>query len=99
MSSDGDIVTKSVTQERWNKTRDKIRWIAKQGGIIELFTPTEFEGVSTEVTSDEFGKIHFQTLESFVGFIVYVAQTHSSLVPYLKSIYLTMNSMEKRSGC
>ena len=33
VSSDGDVVTKSVTQERLDKLKEKLRWIAKQGGI------------------------------------------------------------------
>jgi hypothetical protein len=30
--------------------------------------------------------------ERFVGFVVYVSMTYTSLVPYLKGIYLTLNS-------
>ena len=96
VSSDKDMVTKSSTQEQWNKTKEKLRWIAKQGGITDEFTPSEFEGIQGKVKSADPGKIHFKTTESFVGFIVYVAQTYSSFVPYLKGIYLTLNSW--RSG-
>ena len=74
----------------------EIRWIAKQGGITDKFTPSEFEGIPGRVRSVDPSKIHFKTTESFVGFIVYVAQTYSSFVPYLKGIYLTLNSW--RSG-
>ena len=38
------------------------------------------------------GKIEFDTTERFVGFLVYVSQTYTSFVPYLKGIYLTLNS-------
>ena len=38
------------------------------------------------------GMIPFKTLERIVGFLVYVAQTYTSMVPYLKGIYLILNS-------
>ena len=41
------------------------------------------------------GKIHYKTTEQLVGFIVYVAQTYTNLFPYLKGIYLTLNSWRK----
>ena len=90
VSSDGDVVTKNMTQERWDKTKEKLLWIAKQGGITDGFTPFEFEfeGIQGNVASTDPVKIQFKTSESIVGFIVYVAQTYSSFVPYLKGIYL-----------
>ena len=36
--------------------------------------------------------IHFKTTERFVGFLVYVAGTYTMFTPYLKGIYLTLNS-------
>ena len=41
------------------------------------------------------GHIHFKTAESIVGFLVYVAMTYSSLMPYLKGLYLSLNSWRK----
>ena len=92
VSSNGDIIAKSVMQERWDKTKEKLRWIAKQRGITDEFTPFEFKGIQGNITSADPEKIHFKTTESFVGFIVYVAQMYSSFLPYLKGIYLTLNS-------
>ena len=43
-----DLVTKSVTQESWDKTREKLRWISKQGGVKDDFTPFEFSGTISE---------------------------------------------------
>ena len=50
----------------------------------------------SEFDSDSNEKIHFKTTEKLVGFIVYVCQTYKHLKPYLKGIYLTLNSW--RSG-
>ena len=38
------------------------------------------------------GMIPFKTLERVIGFLVYVAQTYTSMVQYFKGIYLTLNS-------
>ena len=92
VSTKGGIVTKSVTQERWEKTKNKIRWIAKQGGIRDSFTPESFEDIDVRFESKVKGLIHYKTTERLIGFIVYVAQTYTGLVPYLKGIYLTLNS-------
>ena len=43
------------------------------------------------------GEIPFKQLERIVGFLVYVSQTYTCMVPYLKGIYLTLNSW--RNGC
>ena len=45
-----------------------------------------------EVKEPPSGHIHFKTTELISGFIVYVAQTHPALMPYMKGIYLTLNS-------
>ena len=41
------------------------------------------------------GYTHYKTVESIVGFLVYVAMTYSSLMPYLKGLYLSLNSWRK----
>ena len=43
------------------------------------------------------GQIPFKQLERIVGFLVYVSQTYTCMVPYLKGIYLTLNSWQH--GC
>lgn len=91
-SESGKPVTKLVTQERWEKVRDKIRWIGKQIGVTDEFTPSLFKSIQVEYTSGSTDLIHFKTTERLVGFIVYVCQTYTALIPYLKGIYLTLNS-------
>jgi hypothetical protein len=90
--SDGDVVTKGVTQERWEKLQYKIRWIANQIGLRDKYTQDEFGRVSQGEDITPEGKIHFKTTEQFVGFIVYVSMTYTSVIPYLKGTYLTLNS-------
>jgi len=92
IASDGDVVTKGVTQERWDKLQYKIRWIASQIGLLDEYTPSTFGNVSQGEDLTPEGQIHFKTTEQFVGFIVYVSMTYTSLIPYLKGIYLTLNS-------
>lgn len=63
--------------------------------ITDDFTPSEFQGLKGNITSSDPKKIHFKTTECFVGFLVYVAQNYISFVPYLKGIYLTLNSWRR----
>ena len=91
-SKEGKPPTVLVTQERWCKLRTKIRWIAKQLGHVDSFTPPFFTDISVKFDSKSKDSIHFKTTEKLVGFIVYVCQTYKSLMPYLKGIYLTLNS-------
>jgi hypothetical protein len=41
IASDGEVVTKGVTQERWEKLQYKIRWIANQMGLQIKYTPRQ----------------------------------------------------------
>ena len=38
------------------------------------------------------GMFHFKITERIMDFLVYDAQTYTSIVPYLKGIYLMLNS-------
>jgi hypothetical protein len=82
-------VKKMVTQERWVKTQKKLDWIhqaakGKRGGDIAAECPQD--------------KIPHKTLESIRGFLVYVARTYTTLVPYLKGIHLTLDSWRANRG-
>ena len=95
VSSNNGTVTKGVTQERWNKVKTRVRWIAKQLGLTDKFSPELYGELDERMESDGIapeGHVHFKTTESCVGFLVYVAMTYPSMVPYLKGIYLTLNS-------
>jgi len=70
-------VYKLVTQERWDKTKTKIDWIWKEAQEIRA-------GINTDMD--------YKTLESYRGFLIYVARTYTTLVPYLKGIHLTLDS-------
>ena len=92
ISSDTAQVTKSVTQERWDKIRRKIRWLGREAGLSDEFTVVDPEKVELDRSTARDGMIHFKTTERLVGFVVYAAQTFTAFVPYLKGIYLTLNS-------
>ena len=53
---------------------------------LDEYTSTEREGVSIDITGCPLGMINFKSTEQIVGFLVYVAQTYTSMVPYLKGI-------------
>ena len=95
VSSDGMVVRKGVTKERWEKVKSKIRWIAGEIGLRDEFTPVSFGDMAKASNEDggtPEGKLHFKTTKLCVGFLVYVPMTYTSMVPYLKGIYLSLNS-------
>ena len=83
---------KSVTDEWWIKMRNNTWWIIEQLGEVDIYTLVEWEYVITYALDYLKGIIHFKTTEHIVGFFVYVAQTYTSMVLYLKGIYLALNS-------
>jgi hypothetical protein len=75
--TDGEGVEKMVSQERWDKTRERLQWIQDQ---------------LTAAPNKKAPKILHKKLESIRGFLVYVSRTYTELVPYLKGIHLTLDS-------
>ena len=60
--------------------------------MVDDYTPLEFVDIPEEFLSSSEQRIHFKTLERQLGFIVYVSLTFTSMVPYLKGLYMTLNS-------
>ena len=94
MAMETGVVNKSVTDERWRKTQEKVRWLGKQVGLTDEFTGGDGP-VSNPEGCPRQDVICYKTTESAVGFLVYVSQTYTMMVPYLKGVYLTLNSWQK----
>jgi hypothetical protein len=80
---------KMVTQERWKKTKGKLDWIwqaaqGEPGGDIAVECPADH--------------ISHKQLELIQGFLVYVARTYPTMVPYLKGIHLTLDAWRVNRG-
>jgi hypothetical protein len=87
-ASEGEV-KKMVTQERWKNTQNKLDWIhraakGERGGDIIAECPQD--------------NIPHKTLESIRGFLVYVAPTYMTLVPYPKGIHLILDSWRANRG-
>ena len=95
MITDGDVVTKNMTKEKWVKTRDKVQWLGLHTGLQDKFMQDHLPEYDNDLVSIDKNLIHFKTTKKMIGFVVYVAQTYTLLVPYLKGIYLTLNSWKK----
>ena len=67
VTTDGDIVRKSVTKERWKAVQSKIQWLAAHVDLREEYLEFESNKVLDETLSSP-GKIEFDTTERFVGF-------------------------------
>jgi hypothetical protein len=80
-----------VTKERWTKLQAKIRWIGKQLDLSGTFSKKSDQEMGENTIASGGSGLYFKSLECNVGFIVYVAMTYTSMIPYLKGIYLTLN--------
>eukprot|EP00536_Pseudo-nitzschia_multiseries_P013694 jgi/Psemu1/36047/gm1.36047_g len=52
----------------------------------------DLEAKSEKNGKSPVGKIHHKTLKLCVGFLVYVAMKYIHMIPYLKGLYITLNS-------
>jgi len=88
---------KSVTQERWEKTRDKVRHIASAIGLSDEYSDRgasdsqRLEIQTLDAAEGRESSLQFKTLRSITGFLGYVGFTYSMMVPYFKGLHLTLN--------
>jgi hypothetical protein len=83
-------VYKLVTEVWWEKTRRKIRWFASYLGLVPK--DDDKEQLEKDRKACPWGRLPHNTAESYQGFLVYVSQTYSAMVPYLKGIQMTIDS-------
>jgi hypothetical protein len=81
-SRPGEAVCKLVTQLRWDKTK---RYLAE---IRTLYD----QGRALLRKPDDPVLLDRKRLESARGFLVYVARTYTTMLPYLKGVHLTIDS-------
>ena len=95
VQSYGEVVTKGVGKERWDKVWLRIPWLACHVGL-EVDVPDCKLNITVQLkTKPRKGCIHFKTTKSIVGFLVYVGMTYKSLMSDLKDLYLSLNSWRK----
>jgi hypothetical protein len=88
---DDETICKGVTKERWVKLQLKIRWIGKQLKLHDDFSKKADKEMGESNQESVKPSLHFKSLESNVGFTVYVAMKYTSMIPYLKGVCLTLN--------
>lgn len=83
-------------QERHEGTMEENKrqseMVRVSSGFADRFTQDHLLGFDEDVISQDKNLINFKIIKKFIGFMVYVAQTYTSLVHYLKGFYLTPNS-------
>ena len=79
----GKPVYKLITQSRWDKTKRILNHLKKS------YNRAEHE--AAELGNQEIW-LSRSELESARGFLIYVTQTYTAMVPYLKGIHLTIDS-------
>ena len=77
-----DSVLRSISQARWDKAKS-------------ILTRLSLEVSEASVGE---GRIAFRQLRKDTGFLMYVAQTYSAMVPYLKGFYLTLYGWRSDRG-
>jgi hypothetical protein len=82
-------VRKMVTHERWDKTKRKLNW------IVQTLDGERGGDIAEECPGDH---VPHKPLESIRGFLVYVARTYPTMVPYLKGIHLTLDHWREGRG-
>lgn len=92
VTSDGKPVCKSVTKEQWTKIQSKVCWLAQHVGLWDAYSSHEADVPAPTDRKPFPNSIFFKTTERFLGSLVYLAGTYTIFVPYLKGIYLTLNS-------
>mmetsp|Transcript_3704 Transcript_3704/g.5801 ORF Transcript_3704/g.5801 Transcript_3704/m.5801 type:complete len:219 (+) Transcript_3704:2610-3266(+) len=87
-------VSKAVTQERLEKLKWKVAWLAFEAGAMEEGEcPDEVvleEARAIGAQKGPKGYIHHKTAEKYRAFLVYVSRTYTAMVPFLKGMHLTL---------
>ena len=91
VSTDKEVVVKSVLRDCLYKTQQKMRWIGEYLEMVDEYTSMYDEGATKERANCPADKIPFKILECIAWFLVYISQTYTYMVPYLKGMYLTLN--------
>lgn len=94
-TADG-MVQKSVTQERWEKAKRRMQWLAFQAGCnmsqVEVMDGVFDDEVKMNAGSAPAGCVNHKLCKKHRGFLVCVSRTHAAMVPFLKGLHLTVDS-------
>ena len=71
-----ESITKSVSQEKWDKAREIVKSLLKE----------------CEAANDGRPMLNRKDLERSTGFMNHLAMTFEDVIPFLKGLYLTLNS-------
>jgi hypothetical protein len=93
VSTDHDNAYKSVTEDRWEKTKKRTGWFAFQGGLTDADSTRllNLGDLEKERVGAPKGHMLHKMTESYRGFLVYVSRTYRVMVPYLKRIHLSLD--------
>ena len=82
----------SVSKNHWYKIQQKVCWIGEYLSMVDKNTLMDDEGATEECADCPTDMIPLKKLERILSFLVYVSQTYTCMILYLKGIYLTLNS-------
>jgi hypothetical protein len=92
VSTENGVVTKYITQERWEKSQNRLKWLGFYAGCELKEEEVDFSlEKELKIGKPPPGKLSHKIAEKYRGFLVYVSRTYRAMVPYLKGLHLTLD--------
>jgi hypothetical protein len=92
VSTENGVVTKYITQERWEKSQTRLKWLGFYAGCAVREEEVDFSLLKElKIAKPSAGKLSHKIAEKYRGFLVYISRTYRALVPYLKGLHLTLD--------
>ena len=94
VSTINNEVMKFVTQEAWNKAKQRVLWLAYYTGcqVDRKEVDTKLEQELKLQPKEEKGFLIHKIAEKYRGYLVHISATYEAIVPYLKGLHLTLDS-------
>jgi hypothetical protein len=92
VSTVNGAVSKYITQERWDKAKNRLKWLGHYVGANVKESEVDFAmEEELKVGKPPSGYIGHKVAEKY-RFFVYLSRTYGAMVPYLKGLHLSLDS-------
>jgi hypothetical protein len=82
VSTENGVVTKYITQERWEKSQNRLKWLGFYAGCAVKEEEVDFSlEKELKIAKPPAGKLSHKIAEKYRGFLVYVSRTYRAMVP------------------
>jgi hypothetical protein len=92
-TENGVVLSKYITQEKWDKAKDRLKWLGHYAGSKVNKEEVNFAlEKELKIEKPPAGEISHKIAEKYRGFLVYVSRTYRAMVRYLKGLHLSLDS-------